>query len=225
MDLTLPKLPYALDALEPHVSRRTLATHHGRHHAAYVEKTRALVQRTDLEDAGLEEIVQSSAVGSPLFNAAAQAWNHAFLWSSMRPGGGGPAHGDIASLIDETFGTYTAFCQEFVTIAGDQFGSGWAWLVLDGPRLRIVATSNAGTPLTTGQIPLLTLDVWEHAYYLDYQQRRLEYIAAFLAHLVNWEFANSNLYCASGTRAPIASEGSHRAGAGTRPSTMSQRSL
>lgn len=200
MSLTLPTLPYALDALEPHVSRRTLATHHGRHHAAYVEKSRALVQRTNLEGASLEEIVRSSAAGTKLFNAAAQAWNHAFLWQSMRPGGGGPAHGEIASLIDESFGTYTAFSQEFVTVAGDQFGSGWAWLVLDGARLRIVSTSNAETPLTTRQVPLLTIDVWEHAYYLDYQHRRLDYIAAFLAHLVNWDFANHNLACSSGAR-------------------------
>jgi superoxide dismutase, Fe-Mn family len=197
MSLTLPPLPYALDALEPHVSRRTLATHHGRHHAAYVEKTRALVQRTDREDATLEEIVLSSAIGSPLFNAAAQAWNHAFLWHSMCPGGGGAASGAIARLIEESFGGQTAFSQQFVTVAGDQFGSGWAWLVLDAARLRIVATSNAETPLVTGLVPLLTIDVWEHAYYLDYQHRRLDYIAAFLAHLVNWDFANRNLDCAA----------------------------
>src|SRR5687767_1699168 len=195
MSLTLPPLPYALDALEPHVSRRTLATHHGRHHAAYVEKTRALVQRTALEGASLEEIVLSSAIGSPLFNAAAQAWNHAFLWHSMCPGGGGAARGAIAGLIDESFGGHTAFCQQFVAVAGDQFGSGWAWLVLDGARLRIVATPNAETPLVTNLLPLLTIDVWEHAYYLDYQHRRLDYMAAFLAHLVNWDFANRNLGC------------------------------
>jgi len=193
MSLTLPPLPYALDALEPHVSRRTLATHHGRHHAAYVEKTRALVQRTALEGASLEEIVRSIAMGSPLFNAAAQAWNHAFLWHSMCPGGGGAARGAIASLIEESFGGHTAFCQQFVTVAGDQFGSGWAWLVLDDSRLRIVATPNAETPLIGSLVPLLTIDVWEHAYYLDYQNRRLDYIAAFLAHLVNWDFANRNL--------------------------------
>lgn len=205
MSVTLPPLPYALDALEPHVSRRTLATHHGRHHAAYVEKTRSLVQRTGLEGASLEEIVLSSAAGSKLFNAAAQAWNHAFLWHSMSPGGGGVAHGAIAALIEESFGGHTAFSQEFVTVASDQFGSGWAWLVLDGTRLRIVATPNAETPLVTNLVPLLTIDVWEHAYYLDYQQRRLDYIAAFLAHLVNWDFANRNLSCASG-RAQSAGE-------------------
>ena len=193
MSLTLPPLPYALDALEPHVSRRTLATHHGRHHAAYVEKTRALVQRTAMEGASLEEIVRSSAPGSTLFNVAAQAWNHAFLWNSMCPGGGGAARGAIAGLIEESFGGHTAFCQQFVTVAGDQFGSGWAWLVLDDSRLRIMATPNAETPLVTNLVPLLTIDVWEHAYYLDYQHRRLDYIAAFLAHLVNWDFANGNL--------------------------------
>lgn len=199
MTLTLPPLPYALDALEPHISRRTLATHHGRHHAAYVEKTRALVLRAGLEGASLEEIVLSSAPGSKLFNAAAQSWNHSFLWHSMRPGGGGPAYGAIATLIEESFGGHTAFSQEFVTVAGDQFGSGWAWLVLDGSRLRIVATPNAETPLVTKWVPLLTIDVWEHAYYLDYQQRRLDYIAAFLAHLANWDFANLNLGCAAGS--------------------------
>ena len=197
MSLTLPTLPYALDALEPHVSRRTLATHHGRHHAAYVEKTRALVQRTAMEAASLEEIVLASAPGSTLFNVAAQAWNHAFLWHSMCPGGGGAASGAIAGLIEESFGGHTAFCQQFVTVAGDQFGSGWAWLVLDDSRLRIVATPNAETPLVTNLVPLLTIDVWEHAYYLDYQHRRLDYIAAFLAHLVNWDFANRNLGSAS----------------------------
>jgi Fe-Mn family superoxide dismutase len=209
MSLTLPPLPYALDALEPYVSRRTLATHHGRHHAAYIEKTRALVHGTGLDGASLEEIVLSSAVGTKLFNAAAQAWNHAFLWHSMRPGGGGPACGAIAPLIDESFGGYSAFCQQFVTVAGDQFGSGWAWLVLDGARLRIVATSNAETPLVTSLIPLLTIDVWEHAYYLDYQHRRLDYIAAFLAHLLDWDFANRNLGRAPG-RAQVANDGEVR---------------
>ena len=205
MSPTLLPLPYALDALEPHVSRRTLATHHGRHHAAYVEKTRTLVQRTGMEGASLEEIVLCSPSGSPLFNAAAQAWNHDFLWHSMCPGGGGAARGSLAPLIDQSFGSHTAFCQQFVTVAGDQFGSGWAWLVLDGTRLRIVATSNAETPLNTNLVPLLTIDVWEHAYYLDYQHRRLDYIATFLAHLVNWDFANRNLGCAADrARAPTA---------------------
>jgi Fe-Mn family superoxide dismutase len=195
MNLELPPLPYALDALEPHVSRGTLAVHHGRHHAAYVEKTRALVRGSALESATLEDIVRKSAADADprLFNAAAQAWNHAFLWQCMRAGGGGPASGAVADLIRRDFGSHEAFSQAFSTAAADQFGSGWAWLVLDGGRLRIVTTSNAATPLTTPQVPLLTLDVWEHAYYLDYQQRRADYIAAFLAHLVDWAFVERNL--------------------------------
>lgn len=203
MSLSLPELPYALGALEPHLSRRTLAIHHGRHHAAYVEKTRRLVQHTPLASASLEQIVRTSSQlqDRSLFNAAAQAWNHAFLWKSMCPAGGGEARGRIAELIEEAFGSQRSFGQEFVSVAGDQFGSGWAWLVLDGDRLRITATSNAETPLTTRQLPLLTVDLWEHAYYLDYQQRRLDYVAAFLGHLVDWDFANCNLDVAHGERA------------------------
>jgi len=127
------------------------------------------------------------------FNATAQAWNHEFYWRSMRPGGGGEARGAIAALIDQSFGSHRAFSQQFVTAASDQFGSGWAWLVLEDDRVRVIATSNAQTPLTTAQVPLLTIDVWEHAYYLDFQHRRLDYIAAFLAHLIDWDFANENL--------------------------------
>ncbi len=197
MSLTLPPLPYALDALEPYISRRTLSAHHGHHHAAYVEKTRVLTQRTPLESAPLEEVVHASASqDSALFNAAAQAWNHAFYWNSLSPNGGGEAQGPVAERIEECFGNHRAFSQQFVTAAGDQFGSGWVWLVLDAGRLRIMATSNADTPLVTPVVPLLTLDVWEHAYYLDYQHRRLEYIAAFLAHLANWDFANRALAAA-----------------------------
>jgi len=210
MSVTLPPLPYALDALEPHISRRTLAAHYGQHHAAYVEKTRSLVQGSPLESASLEEIVQRSAeqTGSILFNAAAQAWNHAFYWRSMRPGGGGEAHGAIAHVIEDGFGSQRAFSQEFVATAGDQFGSGWAWLVLDGGRLQVTATSNADTPLITTQVPLLAIDVWEHAYYLDYQHRRLDYLAAVLANLVDWEFANHNLSSAlsAQTQAPLERE-------------------
>jgi len=147
--------------------------------------------------------VQCSAeqADSTLFNASAQAWNHAFYWRSMRPGGGGEAHGPIAHLIEDGFGSHRDFCQEFVTVAGNQFGSGWAWLVLDGGRLRMTATSNAETQLNTMQVPLLAIDVWEHAYYLDYQHRRLDYIAAILANLVDWAFANHNLSLAPGARA------------------------
>jgi len=200
--LILPPLPYALDALEPHISRRTLAAHYGHHHAAYGEPTRAFIRNTPLESASLDEIVRSSTRATPLFNAAAQAWNHTFYWQCMRPGGGGEAQGAVAKLIKDQFGSRSAFSQQFVAAAGDQFGSGWAWLVLDDRRLRIVATANADTPLVTAQVPLLTIDVWEHAYYLDFQHRRLDYITAFLAHLVDWNFVNENL-----TRALDASAG------------------
>jgi Fe-Mn family superoxide dismutase len=194
MNVILPALPYALEALEPHLSRHTLSAHHDHHHAAYVAKTRALVQGTALESASLEDIVLSSAGNNvPLFNAAAQAWNHALYWRSMSPAGGGEAHGQVAQMIEEAFGSQRAFSQQFVAAAGDQFGSGWVWLVLDGNRLRLTATSNAETPLVTTAVALLTIDVWEHAYYLDYQHRRLDYIAAFLAHLVDWNGANERL--------------------------------
>lgn len=200
MSVTLPALPYALDALEPYLSRHTLAAHHDHHHAGYVAKCRALVERTPLEPAPLEEVVRVSAQrgGMALFHAAAQAWNHAFYWQCLRPGGGGEARGTIAAHLEQDFGSQRAFSQQFVTAAGDQFGSGWAWLVLDAGRLKITSTSNAQTPLLGSQVPLLTLDVWEHAYYLDYQHRRLDYIAAFLAHLVNWDFVNQNLAHALG---------------------------
>jgi Fe-Mn family superoxide dismutase len=217
MTITLPALPYALDALEPHLSRQTLAAHHGHHHAAYVAKTRALIQGTSLESASLEDIVLSS-VGrnSALFNASAQAWNHAFYWRSMTPGGGGEAHGKVAQLIEEGFGSQQTFSQHFVAAASDQFGSGWVWLVLDGSRLRLTATSNAETPLVTTAVPLLTIDVWEHAYYLDYQHRRLDYIAAFLGHLVDWNFANQNLARTVHTRPTRSSERDASAHIGSR---------
>ncbi len=202
MSLTLPPLPYPLEALEPHISRHTLAAHHGFHHAAYVEKTRALIRGTPLEAAPLEDIARASvSQGNALFKAAAQAWNHAFYWNCMRPGGGGEAQGAIAELIEASFGTQCAFRQQFVSAASDQFGCGWAWLVLDEGRLRITSTSNADTLLTTTAAPLLTLDVWEHAYYLDYQHRRLDYIAAFLGHLVNWHFVNQTLATVSSSGA------------------------
>lgn len=216
MSLTLPPLPYALDALEPHVSRRTLAEHHGHHHAAYVAKARAMIQETPLESAPLAEIVvRSAGRDSRLFNAAAQAWNHDFFWRSMRPGGGGEARGALREVIEASFGTHAAFNQQFVTTAADLFGSGWVWLVLDAGELRITSTANAATPLISNTTPILTLDVWEHAYYLDYQHRRLDYIAAFLAHLANWEFANQRFGVAARAmhEAPIV--GSSRQAGGT----------
>lgn len=194
MSITLPALPYALEGLEPYLSRQTLAAHYGHHHAAYVAKTRALVQGTALESASLEDIVLSSAGSNvDLFNAAAQAWNHELYWRSMSPGGGGEAHGQVAQMIEESFGSQRAFSQRFVAAATGQFGSGWVWLVLDGNRLRLTATSNAETPLVTTAAAVLTIDVWEHAYYLDYQHRRLDYVSAFLGHLVDWNGANERL--------------------------------
>jgi len=200
MRVVLPPLPYALDALEPHLSRRTLAAHHGHHHANYVEQTRALVTDSPLAAALLEDIllVASAQDDDRLFNAASQAWNHSFYWRSLRPGGGGDAHGPIAPLVEDSFGSQRAFRQALVSTAGEQFASGWAWLVLDAGLLRLVTTSNAGTPLTTLQEPLLAIDLWEHAYYLDYEYRRADYIDAVVGNLLNWEFANENLAQAAG---------------------------
>jgi Fe-Mn family superoxide dismutase len=193
--LTLPRLPYAYDALEPHLSRRTLAVHHGQHHAAYVENTRMLVKDTALATSSLEEIVRHSAAlaDRTLFDAAAQAWNHDFYWQSMKPDGGGESAGELAALIENGFGGHRNLCEEFMAVAVDHFGSGWIWLVLDGDRLRVVATSNADTPLVGSTTSLLVLDVWEHAYYRDHEYRRANYVAAFLAHLVNREFAETGL--------------------------------
>ena len=196
MPIELPSLPYAVDALEPHISRTTLEIHHGRHHRAYVEKTQSLVAGTPLANASLEEIIAKTAgkkAKAALFNNAAQAWNHAFYWSSLSPRGGGAPGGELADLIDRDFASHAAFADAFKAAAVGQFGSGWAWLVLDGGRLAIAATSNADTPLARDQVPLLTVDVWEHAYYLDYQNRRADYVATFLDKLANWEFASRNL--------------------------------
>ena len=196
MPIELPSLPYAVDALEPHVSRTTLEIHHGRHHRAYVEKTQSLVAGTPLAAASLEEIIAKTAgkkAKAALFNNAAQAWNHTFYWSSLSPRGGGAPSGELADLIDRDFASHAAFVDAFKAAAIGQFGSGWAWLVLDGGRLAIAATGNADTPLARDQVPLLTVDVWEHAYYLDYQNRRADYVATFLDKLANWDFASRNL--------------------------------
>lgn len=214
--LTLPPLPYPYDALAPHLSRRALTVHHGQHHAGYVEKTRTLVQDTALASSSLEEIVRHGAglADRTLFHAAAQAWNHDFYWQSMKPDGGGEAGGELAALIENGFGGHRNFCEEFLAVAVDQFGSGWIWLVLDGDRLRVVATSNADTPLVGSDTPLLVLDVWEHAYYRDHENRRANYVAAFLAHLVNWEFAETGLRLARAEMAAMPgrdSDPGHRA--------------
>lgn len=197
MAFELPPLPYSKDALEPHVSARTLEFHHGKHHAAYVTNTNNLIKDTPLANASLEEIIQETARNRPqqegIFNNAAQVWNHTFFWNSMRPNGGGQPTGDIADKIKQDFGSYEEFREKFKTAAATQFGSGWAWLTLEGGRLNVIKTPNAEDPMILGQKALLTLDVWEHAYYLDYQNRRPDFITAFLDHLVNWDFVNQNL--------------------------------
>lgn len=168
------------------------------HHAAYVSKTNTLVKDSPLAGAKLGEIVLASHRDSDmaLFHAAAQAWNHAFYWNSLRPGGGGDPDGPLAAAVEGSFGSHGAFKAEFTRVADGHFASGWAWLVLDGAELRVIATANADTPLTTALVPLLVLDLWEHAYYLDYQHRRPDYIAAFLGRLANWDFAYKNLAAA-----------------------------
>jgi len=196
MSFELPPLPYAKDALQPHISERTLEFHYGKHHQAYVTNLNNLVAGTELADATLEDVIRAAA-GKPdkagIFNNAAQVWNHTFYWHSIAPGGGGAPKGDIADLIKDSFGGHDAFAEAFKTAAATQFGSGWAWLILDGGKLKVTKTGNADTPLAHGEKALLTIDVWEHAYYLDYQNRRPDYIATFLASLVNWDFANRNL--------------------------------
>lgn len=191
MAITLPPLPYADDALEPHISARTIGFHYGKHHAAYVNNLNGLIEGTDLADASLEEIIHEADAGG-LFNNAAQIWNHTFYWQSMTPAGGGAPTGDLAAAIDRAFGSYGDFCERFAADAVGNFGSGWTWLVKNGDDVAIVKTDDADTPIKHGQTPLLTIDIWEHAYYLDYQNARPAYVAAFLDHLINWDFAATN---------------------------------
>ncbi|MGE3172731.1 MAG: superoxide dismutase [Planctomycetota bacterium] len=196
MAFELPPLPYANDALSPHITAQTLSFHHGKHHNAYVTNLNKLVDGTDLAGKSLVDVVKATAGKADkagVFNNAAQVWNHTFYWHSMKAGGGGKPAGAIAAKIDADFGGYDKFVEAFSQAGATQFGSGWAWLVLDGGKLKVTKTPNAETPLTTGAVPLLTMDVWEHAYYLDFQNRRPDYIKAFLEHLVNWDFANENL--------------------------------
>ncbi|MHB0979307.1 MAG: superoxide dismutase [Thermoleophilia bacterium] len=191
MAFTLPDLPYAKDALEPHISAETLEYHHGKHHNAYVTNLNGLVEGTDLAGKSLEEIVAVAEGGT--FNNAAQVWNHTFYWSCMRPGGGGAPTADLAAAIDRDFGSFDAFKEQFSKAGATLFGSGWTWLVLEGSTLKITQTSNADLPLKHGQTPLLTMDVWEHAYYVDYRNARPKYIETFLASLVDWDFVAANL--------------------------------
>ena len=196
MALELPSLPYEKSSLEPYISAQTLDFHHGKHHQAYVTNANNLTKDTPLENLSLEDLILHVAnkpdkVG--IFNNAAQVWNHTFYWNCMKPNGGGTPSGMIAQKLDEDFGSYENFVSEFKTAATTQFGSGWAWLVLDEKKLKIIKTPNADTPIVHGLKALLTVDVWEHAYYLDYQNRRPDYVDIFLKHLVNWDFVNQNL--------------------------------
>ncbi len=194
MSIEFPDLPYAIDALEPGVSAQTLEFHHGKHHRAYVDKLNAAIAGTAYESLSLETIMaRAHETGDTgIFNNAAQAWNHTFLWHSMSPNGGGEPLGLLGDAIKARFGDFAGFQSEFKSAALGQFGSGWAWLVQTPDGLDIVTTGNADTPLTAGWTPLLTLDVWEHAYYLDYQNKRDAYIDTFLNDLVNWDFAAQN---------------------------------
>ena len=186
----LPPLPYAENALEPHISAETLEYHYGKHHQAYVTNLNKLIPGTEFENMSLEDIVKKSSSG--IFNNAAQIWNHTFYWNSLSPRGGGAPAGVLAAAIDKAFGSFDKFKEQFTQCAVTTFGSGWAWLVKNGDgSLAIVSTSNAGCPLTAGQTPLLTCDVWEHAYYIDYRNLRAKYVEAFWS-LVNWDFADKN---------------------------------
>ncbi|KAF0143479.1 MAG: Superoxide dismutase [Rhodospirillaceae bacterium] len=191
MVFELPPLPYPINALEPYLSTRSFEFHHGKHHAAYVTNTNNLLKDSLLAGKSLEEVIGKSAADSSkvgLFNNAAQVWNHAFFWKCMKPGGGGVPTGELASRINSTFGSLDKFKEEFKNAAVTQFGSGWAWLVLENGTLKVTKTANADTPIGHGQKALLACDVWEHAYYLDYQNRRPDFVQAFLDHLVNWDF-------------------------------------
>jgi Fe-Mn family superoxide dismutase len=201
MVFKLPRLPYSHSDLEPYISARTLELHHGKHHQGYVNKLNELTEGTPDADANLYELV-TRTMDQPdkqkIFNQAAQCWNHAFFWRSMKPAGGGHPYKAIAEYIDDSFGSFDEFKTAFQDIALAQFGSGWVWLVKDesheSTQLRIVSTSNAEVPQSQNLLPILVCDVWEHAYYLDYQNLRTDFVRAFLNHLVNWDFANQVLH-------------------------------
>ena len=193
---TLPPLPYPENALDPVISANTLSFHYGKHHKAYVDNLNKLAAGTEYESMPLEQVIRDTA-GKPdkigIFNNAAQVWNHTFYWNCMRHGGGGKPTGRIAQMIDSDLGGYDNFKKELATACTTQFGSGWGWLVAEGGKLRIMKTPNADVPFTKGATPLLTIDVWEHAYYLDYQNRRPDYANAVIDKLLNWDFATQNL--------------------------------
>ncbi len=189
MAFTLPPLPFDKAALQPYLSAETLEFHHGKHHQAYVTNLNKLIAGTPLESQSLEDIILKSEGG--IFNNAAQVWNHTFYWHSIQPGGA-PLGGALLAAIERDFGSYAKFREEFTNAAITQFGSGWAWLVLDAGKLRVTKTGNADLPLRAGQKALLTIDVWEHAYYIDYRNLRPKYVDVYLDHLVNWDFAAQN---------------------------------
>jgi Fe-Mn family superoxide dismutase len=194
--ILLPSLPYEQSALQPVISANTLSFHYGKHHKTYVDTLNKLVAGTQFSDMSLEQIIKATADQADhaaIFNNAAQAWNHTFYWHSLKPKGGGEPPAVLERLMESSFGSVEACKKELAGAALGQFGSGWAWLVLDGGKLKVVKTGNAHTPLTQAAKPLLTIDVWEHAYYLDYQNRRADYVNAVLDSLVNWEFAAENL--------------------------------
>lgn len=195
MPIAQAKLPYDKDALEPHVSKETISYHFDRHHSGYVDTLNKLIEDTDYAGLSLEEVISKARkeVKTDILNNACQAWNHDFFWKSLSPQGGKQPSGMLKELINGRYNGIGDFKQQFRRFAMNQFGSGWIWLVADQDKVSIVSTSNAATPLGTGVVPLLTLDVWEHAYYLDYRNERARYVEAFLDHLINWDFAAGNL--------------------------------
>ena len=190
MKFELDPLPYAMDALAPHLTKETLEFHYSKHHQTYMTNLKKLLEGKPEADKSLEEIVKTSTGG--VFNNAAQVWNHTFYWNSMKPKGGGEPSGALAEAIKRDFGNFADFKTQFAQAAVSQFGSGWAWLVKDGEKLKITTTGNAETPTKTGQTCLITCDVWEHAYYIDYRNLRAKYLETFLGSLVNWDFAAAN---------------------------------
>jgi Fe-Mn family superoxide dismutase len=194
--IALPELPYAMDALAPTISRETMGYHYGKHHKSYVDKLNGLIEKTPYAEMTLEKIIETTARDAAkiaIFNNAAQAWNHWFFWLSMSPDGGGKPGGRLARRIEEDFGDFESFANELKQAAVGQFGSGWAWVVLDKGKLKVTKTANADTPIAHGMTPLLAVDVWEHAYYLDFQNRRADYVDAVIEHLLDWEFAQQNM--------------------------------
>jgi Fe-Mn family superoxide dismutase len=196
MAITLPELPYPKDALAPHISEKTLEFHHGKHHNTYVVNINKVIEGTDLANETLENIIKKTGGDSGkigMFNNAAQVWNHSFYWQCMKPKGGGAPKGPVAEKIKADFGSHEKFAEAFKNAGFTQFGSGWAWLILKDGKLEVMKTPNADTPIAHGLKPILTVDVWEHAYYLDYQNRRADYLSAFVESLINWDFVNSCL--------------------------------